>query len=302
MRNWVAVVVLVGLAAGSAMAGEKLVFSSDVAMVMVQATVTARDGRSVENLAANDFEVKENGAPQTLTYFGREEVPASYILLVDVSGSMLKRIPKVVFALERFVGTVRPDDTARLVKFDTTTEVMAPDTSDQAVLARAVDDLSLHFFGGTALYEVLYSTFRHRTEEMSFNRSVSPRRWALIVLTDGKDESSRGSFRRDVIDAARRADLAVYPLIIGRTDGFLERLAEETGGRAFTIDHDGDTVEAYETIGTEVRAQYTLGYVPSAANVPDAWRKLQVSVRGRKAEVRHRAGYYVPGGSSVATK
>jgi VWFA-related protein len=97
-----------------------------------------------------------------------------------------------------------------------------------------------------------------------------------------------------VLDAARRADLAVYPVAMTRHNAFLERLARETGGRVSYVDHGGELADAYRAISAEVASQYTVGYVPRALPVPGAWHPLRVTVAKKGVTVRHRAGYFSP--------
>ena len=85
-----------------------------------------------------------------------------------------------------------------------------------------------------------------------------------------------------------------------RHDGFLERLARETGGRVSYVDHGGELADAYRAISAEVASQYTIGYVPRALPVPGAWHPLRVTVARKGVTVRHRAGYFAPARSAQA--
>ena len=115
-----------------------------------------------------------------------------------------------------------------------------------------------------------------------------------MVFSDGKDEASRRSFRAEVLDAARRADLAVYPVAMTWHNAFLERLARETGGRVSYVSHGGELADAYRAIGAEVASQYTIGYVPRARPAPGAWHPVRVTVTKTGVTVRHRTGYFAP--------
>jgi VWFA-related protein len=79
-----------------------------------------------------------------------------------------------------------------------------------------------------------------------------------------------------------------------RHDGFLERLARETGGRMSYVDHGGELADAYRAISAEVASQYTIGYVPRAWPAPGSWRPVRVTVTRKGIAVRHRAGYFTP--------
>ena len=264
-------------------------FASEVAVVNIHATVTKDDSTAFGGLSAGDFRISENHEPQEVVFFAHEEVPVTYTLLVDVSGSMRKRARLVFEALETFITTMRPGDRASIVLFGTTAKQLQEETGDRQTLLAATGRIPEDFNDGTALYEVLYG---HFWEARGCNADTGPRRCALVVFSDGKDETSRRAFKTEVLDAARRADLAVYPVAMTRHNAFLERLARETGGRVSYVDHGGELADAYRAISAEVASQYTIGYVPRELPVPGAWQPVRVTVAKKGVTVRHRAGYF----------
>ncbi len=268
-------------------------FASEVAVVNVHATVTKDGSTALDGLLAADFRVSENGEPQEVAFFAHAEVPVTYTLLVDVSGSMRKRARLVFEALETFITTMRPGDRASIVLFGTTAKVLQEETGDRQALLAATDLIPEDFDDGTALYEVLYGHFG-AVRAQGCNADTGPRRCALVVFSDGKDETSRRQFRAEVLDAARRTDLAVYPVAMTWHDAFLERLARETGGRVSYVGHGGELADAYRAIGAEVASQYTIGYVPRTLPAPGAWHPVRVTVTRTGVTVRHRTGYFAP--------
>ena len=283
-----------GGAAVTAAAAAPLTFSADVSIVHVHVTVTRDDEPLDAPLDAAAFRVTEDGRPQEIAYFAHENVPVSYTLLVDVSSSMNPRLRLVLEALETFVRTMRPVDRASLVLFDTTTQVLQEETGDKEALLAATDRIPDHFEAGTALYEALYARLWTAIESGAGRDAALPARRALVVFSDGKDEVSRRSFRGAVLDAARRADVAVYPVALSFHDGFLERIARETGGRVAYVSHGGELAAAYRAIAAEVASQYTIGYVPGGVPAAGAWRPVRVRVAREGVTVRHRAGYFAP--------
>ena len=270
-------------------------FSSEVAIVNIHATVTKDDSPAGDGLSARDFRIRENGEPQEVVFFAHQDVPVTYTLLVDVSGSMHKRARLVFEALETFIATMRPGDRASIVLFGTTAKVVQEETGDRQALLAATDRIPEDFHEGTALYEVLYS---HFWEARGCTAEAGPRRCALVVFSDGRDETSRRAFKAEVLDAARRAEVAVYPVAMTRHDAFLEKLARETGGRVSYVGHGGELADAYRAIGAEVASQYTVGYVPRELPAPGAWRPVRVTVTKKGVTVRHRAGYFTPAHSA----
>src|SRR4051794_33598493 len=68
-------------------AGEA-VFSSDTRLVPLNVTVTDKSGHLVTDLPRAAFTIMENGVPQVIKDFKREDVPVSIGLIIDNSGSM----------------------------------------------------------------------------------------------------------------------------------------------------------------------------------------------------------------------
>lgn len=283
------------LGAGALRAAETttLTFASEVAVVNIHATVTKDGDTACDGLSASDFRISENDQLQAVVFFAHEEVPVTYTLLVDISGSMRQRARLVFEALETFITTMRPGDRASIVLFGTTAKVVQEETGDRQTLLAATDRIPEDFNDGTALYEVLYGHFRE-VEARGCSAGTGPRRCALVVFSDGKDETSRRAFQAEVLDAARHTDLAAYPVAMTWHSAFLERLARETGGRVSYVSHGGELADAYRAISAEVSSQYTIGYAPRTLPLPGAWHPVRVRVAKKGITVRHRAGYFTP--------
>jgi VWFA-related protein len=83
--------------------------------------------------------------------------------------------------------------------------------------------------------------------------------------------------------------------------GLLRRLSRDTGGESFTPRHTGEVPEALEHIARDIRATYTLGYVPTNQARDGTMRKLRVVAShpdGRRLKVQTRGGYVAPGSTS----
>src|ERR1700679_2461794 len=69
---------------------EDATFSSDVQVVNLLATVRNKNHEILRDLTKDDFQVLENGRPQTIRYFTREsDLPLTIGLMVDTSMSQL---------------------------------------------------------------------------------------------------------------------------------------------------------------------------------------------------------------------
>jgi VWFA-related protein len=179
-------------------------FRSGIELVNVTATVSDADGRFVSGLTGDDFEVFEDGVPQTIVHFSNERVPVSLGIAIDTSGSMEgEKIRAARDALDRFLGDLLdPSDEIFLYRFSEIPTLLQPWTTDRRRLRRALGGISAG--GGTALYDTV-------AETLPLLRVGQRQKKALLVISDGNDTSSetRPSELRQMV---REAELIVYAI------------------------------------------------------------------------------------------
>jgi Ca-activated chloride channel family protein len=130
-------------------------------------------------------------------------------------------------------------------------------------------------------------------------------RKVLVLYSDGGDTRSAQTFA-DIMSMLRVSDVIVY------TVGFLEhqptfvkneqkmrlqQIADVTGGEAFfpTSLKALDTV--FGRIVSQVRAQYSLGFVSTDSRQDGTWRRIDIRLTAphlQSLRVRARKGYYAP--------
>jgi Ca-activated chloride channel homolog len=288
-------------------------------LVTLAVTVTDGEGRSVTGLDKDAFAVFDDRRPQEIAFFSGEDSPASVGVVFDLSGSMAgDKIVRAREALARLAETGREEDEYFLVGFDAHARLLLDRTRDISALTRRVAYAGPG--GGTALYDAVYLG----AETL---RRGSHRRRALVVVSDGEDNSSRRGYK-ELLRFLKEAGVPVYTVAIltpppGAADAArgpsygrppladfipeespshryyrmtLEGLAEATGGRSFAPHAGREVVEAFEQIALELRGQYSLGFRPSDFAADGRWRRLKVKVtpppgKGR-VRVRSREGYY----------
>ena len=257
--------------------------AADVDAVIVPVTVR-RDGKFVRGLKQEDFSIKEDGRPQTITMFAPEGLALEMIVTMDVSGSMDDDMPEMREAVKALLGALRPQDRATLAAFNTTFFVVSPRETAEDRRRRSIDRLAA--WGGTALYDALV-----RSADMLQKRTG---RKAIIVFTDGDDQSSRTSAQ----SAERRMETSDAVLYVigqghaGRTPALkarLERLARVSGGRAFFTADITELKAVFDEIIEDLANQYALWYT-SDREADNTWRRIEVDVR-TKGDVRARQGY-----------
>jgi Ca-activated chloride channel family protein len=276
------------------------VFRAETDLVTIGVTVSSRGVPVRPPLERDDFEVREDGVPQSVTYFAagddaRSAPPLHLGLLFDTSGSMGEDIQLARTAAIKFLNTLTEAVDITLVDFDT--EVRAARFTQQD-FPRLVERIRTRKPQGfTAMYDALGVYLDGTASEDG--------RTVLVIFSDGGDTRSALRFS-EALTLLRASDVTVFSIgllqnqpsnasLAQRTR--LTQLADESGGEAFFPRSMRDVDEAFGTIETQIRGQYTLGYISRNAARDGRWRKLEVRVRRdglRGAAVRSRRGYFAP--------
>ena len=290
---------------------------ANVNVVQLFFNVKDKHGMLIPNLTKDDFDVAEDGKPQTIKYFTAESnLPLTLGIMIDSSGSQRNVIDMEKEVGGAFLKQILTDkDEAYVISFDITVDLLQDFTRDvhrlQAALNKAkvnVDYTSGGIPGmgggpvptanapGTLLYDAVYlSAHDMLAKEVG--------RKAMILLTDGQDEGSRLKIK-DAIEAAQKADSIVYVLLCadrGFYGGFgmgysgeseMRKLTEQTGGRVINVGNKFDKLrEAFDQIAAELRSQYNIGYTPSNLKLDGSYRKLEIKNK-QNYKIQARAGYY----------
>src|SRR5882724_9158662 len=233
----------------------------NVDVVQLFFNVKDKHGALIPNLTKDNFEIIEDGKPQTIKYFKAEsDLPLTLGILIDASGSQ-----KNVLGIEQEVGgsfledTLRPKDMASIFSFDVDVNLLQDFTGSVSRLRKALNEVKINAgtgacsnlpgLGGgpipcpstgprgTVLYDAVYVVSHD-----AFAQEVG--RKAMILLTDGEDQGSRLKIR-DAIEAAHKADVICYVLLIADRgfygfggyggDSAMKKLTAETGGRVIEV-------------------------------------------------------------------
>ncbi len=255
-----------------------------IEFVELYTTVVDRQGHPVAGLGKGDFTVVEDGVRQEIARFETvSDRPYHAAVLLDVSASMEPEMERAQNAALRFFEqAVRPKDRAAVITFNDRPALGAKFTSDQKSLAAALAGLKAE--RGTSLYDsIIFSLYY-------FNGVKGQK--AVILLSDGKDESSRFTYE-DALEYARRAGVTVYAIGLGEDvdKKKLTRLAEETGGRGFFLKDASQLAAIYTTIQQELRSQYLVAY-QSTNTTGDDFRTVDVKLARGGLEAKTMRGYY----------
>jgi VWFA-related protein len=259
--------------------------------------VSDRQGGFVSDLGERDFEVYEDGVPQSIRLFSNEDVPVTVGLVVDHSTSMGPKLAEVTAAARAFVRSSNRDDEMFVVNFNERVSLGLPGairfTDSTAELGDAI--AAAPTGGQTALYDAI-------AKGLDELQAGSRDKKVLIAVSDGGDNVSAHSLA-EVMKLAGQSSAVIYTVGIfeeedpDRNPGVLKHLAQATGGEAFFPGRIGEVLAICERIARDIRHQYTIGYVPINLAHDGAYHAIRVLARaqGHKLSVRTRTGYMASG-------
>jgi Ca-activated chloride channel family protein len=268
---------------------------------LVSLNVTVMEGsKYVNDLNEADFEVYEDGARQTLTFFSKVQQPIALAILLDTSASMNERLATAQEAAIGFARRMRTDDIMEVVDFDSQVRILQDFTNNKELLEKAIRGTDVN--GSTSLYNAIYISLKH-LKKIKASSAEEIRRQAIVVLSDGDDTSSIVPYE-EVLDLAKRSETAIYavglrPVGVYRSEFkeaefTLKQLSQETGGRAYFVTTPSELPKIYEQISEELANQYSLAYSSKNPLRNGAWRRIVVRVNKPNVTARTRQGYYGP--------
>lgn len=289
-------------------------FKANVNVVNLFFNVKDKRGTLIPGLTKDDFQVFEDGKPQTIKYFNANtDLPLTLGILIDTSGSQMRVLP-----MEQEVGAaflqdvLQKKDLAFVINFDLDADLVQDFTNSPHELRVALDKVKINAppcgglpglgggpvpsscNGGTVLYDAIYLAAQEK-----LRNEVG--RKAMIVLTDGQDEGSKLKIQ-DAVEAAQKADAIVYVLLIADRgfyglggyggESAMKKICEQTGGRVISVgNNDKKLKDAFDQIANEMRSQYNIGYTPTNRALDGSFRKVEIKTKDNY-KVQSRAGYY----------
>ncbi len=262
------------------------VIRADVRLVEVYATVFDHRGRPVVGLTRDDFEIADEGEPQTILSFESAGSELSCALLLDTTGSMGRALPTLKNAAMRLIDQLGERDQAAVYGFNTSLRLLQSFTSDRSAAKRAV--LGIRIGGGTALFDAL--------AQVALDLSHRKGKKAIIAFTDGDDNSSFLS-AATALARVRKAGIPLYT--VGEGEALQSRalmreltdISKETGALSYAAKKSNEIEGIFQDITRDMNQSYMLAYSPPKA-LDSTWRTIQLVVKGVKGcKVRAKEGY-----------
>jgi Ca-activated chloride channel family protein len=277
----------------------------DVNLVLVDATVKAKDGQIMANLKKDDFEVREDGVVQKLDVFSRDELPLDVALVLDLSDSIGPFLAPLRDAATVALAALKPDDEVALFTFSTDAEMRLPLMKDKKKIADQISTFDAR--GATNINDGIFAAAEYLLKAPPKGRRV------IILISDDVGTTAGGQGTRDIVTEVIASDSVLYNLKIpgynppstifaaSMVPGLvnIHKVMEATGGELFDVQNVAQLDSVFSALIQRIKTRYTLGYYTMANGAGGKPHKLEVRLassfgkKGRDYTILAKNGYYV---------
>jgi Ca-activated chloride channel family protein len=296
--------------------------------VLLNVTVLDSYGRQATDLRKEEFIIAEDMQKQDITSFLISSVPVNVVMMLDASGSVVPEINSLRDSAMKFIEGLDAKDKVSIMEFHTNVELIQDWTANADDLRHAI---SWRFkpgmvrtkegnatYGSTSLYDAVYLATQEQLTKVEGRKAV-------ILLTDGVDNSSKVTFEQSlsaiiktgavvyVISKARQmiGEISRYSGKTGRIFGtagpaneaiailenaekLMTQLCVKTGGQIFSPLKESDMKDVYAQVARELKNQYIITYVPKNDKYDGSLRSVKVFLSRAGYTARTRDSYYSP--------
>ena len=296
-----------------------------VELVLVPVTVEDKDGKLLDNLQKDDFEVREEGTVQNLKLFSTDPFPLSVAILLDRSTDSRTQ-STIKETLLPLIESFSLFDEIALFEFENTTDKMQDFTFDKDQILKAFKNISLKgspppvsggpFTGEPGINGIPVETGTGRVSQpktlnvhiddavfaasQELRRRAKERRKVIIIISNGQNAPGNRNSYESTMESVLTSDIVLYGIgqgsaLLGRKFNTLTKYADATGGAVFYPMKTSSFSDSYQRIAQMARNQYVLGYVPPNDVQKVTFRRISVRVKNlevKVSNVRSRKGYY----------
>ena len=248
-------------------------FTAGTRLVVLHAIVSDRQGNLLSTLDRDAFRIFENGTPQEIKLFRHEDITVSLGIVIDGSGSMLRKLPRVTAAAMALVHESNPRDEVFIVNFNDQAFLDTPFTNETQKMQQGLDRIDAQ--GGTAMRDAIKMA-------LDYSRGAATReKRVLLVITDGNDNASRSSLEQ-VVRQSQQSECVVYAIGLfsqeKRADATearhaLKELTSASGGLVFYPKDVDEVQQLAVEIARDIRSQYLITYSPRVQALDGSYGK-----------------------------
>jgi Ca-activated chloride channel homolog len=277
----------------------------DVNLVLIDATVKTKAGQIMNNLKKEDFELREDGAPQRIDIFSRDELPLNVALVLDLSDSIGPFLGPLRNAANTALSSLKPEDEVALFTFATEAELRVPFTRDKSKLAEQINAFKVG--GATNINDGIFLSAKYLLNTPPKGRRV------IILISDDVGTDAGGQGTHDIVTEAIASDAVLYNLKIpgynppgtlfaaAMVPGLvnIRKVIDQTGGEIFDVQDVAHLDEVFRALIERIKTRYTLGYYTNATAATGKPHKLDVRLgssfgkKGHDYLILSKSGFYV---------
>ncbi len=277
----------------------------DVNLVLLDATVKTKAGQILGDLKQDSFELREDGVPQKIEIFSRDELPLNVALVLDLSDSIGPFLEPLRQAALTALSALKPEDEVALFTFSTEAELKVPFTTDKTEIAKQIGDF--HVGGATNINDGIFVAAKYLLNTPPKGRRV------IILISDDVGTSAGGQGTHDIVTECIASDAVLYNLKIpgynppgtlfaaSMVPGLvnIHKVMDQTGGEIFDVQDVAHLDQAFGALIKRIKTRYTLGYYTKATAAEGKPHKLDVRLapsfgkKGHDYVILAKNGYYV---------
>jgi VWFA-related protein len=277
----------------------------NVNLVLVDATIKNKAGQIMVDLKQENFELREDGTPQKIEIFSRDELPLDVALVLDLSDSIGPFLVPLRQAANIALSALKPEDQVALFTFSTEAQMRVPFTHDKSQIADMIGGFQPG--GATNINDAIFLPAQYLLNAPQKDRRV------IILISDDVGTSAGGQGTRDIVTEAIASDAVVYNLKIpgynppetrraaAMTPGLVDihKVVEQTGGEVFNVPDVAHLDEVFRALIQRIKTRYTLGYYTNADAALGKPHKIDVRIgpsfgkKGHDYTVLSRSAFYV---------
>lgn len=276
-----------------------------VNLVMIDATVKTKSGHIMGDLKKDDFELREDGVPQAVQIFSRDELPLNVALVLDLSDSIGPFLGPLREAANTALASLKPKDEVALFTFSTEAELRVPFTTDKAKIAQQINAFKVG--GATNINDGIFVPAKYLLSAPPKGRRV------IILISDDVATYSGGEGTRDIVTELIASDAVLYNLKIpgynppgtmlhaAMEKGLvnIRKVMEQTGGEVFDVLDVAHLDAVFRALIERIKTRYTLGYYTKASAAEGKPHKLDLRLASSFGKKSHdyvmlsKSGFYV---------
>jgi len=268
--------------------------------------IDKKSKRTIGDLTREDFAITENGVKQEVSYFSRDALPLSIILLLDVSRSVRPIIHEIRDGALHALQRLKPEDEVAVMAFGTTYQLVQDFTKDRPLVSQKIESATAteSLGNGTFLSSALESAATH------MQKAPAPGSRRVIIVVTDNIAITPDRETKYIVDELFESGTVVYGLIVQAAFGKLFKVMSlgqlSKGVNAFVERTGGEIVGADKKevdaklgfVIDRLRARYQLGFRPVNISDDGKFRPVEIRItettrRKEKPLVLTKRGYYL---------